>query len=147
MRSSSWSRAPPSGRGCSAATCGQPRGGCGCRRSPARPAGTSACAWAPGSRRWSRAWRCSPWETEQPAGLASADAARLARLDPALDAELLVAGRAAWQVLAGAAGEARLRGRLLWAAAPYDVTYLVAAWQAGREGGGLTCPGGRRSAP
>ncbi len=81
------------------------------------------------------------------AALASADAARLARLDPALDAELLVAGRAAWQVLAGAAGEARLRGRLLWAAAPYDVTYLVAAWQAGREGGGLTCPGGRRSAP
>jgi hypothetical protein len=80
------------------------------------------------------------------AALEAADPARLARLDPAQDAELLVAGRAAWQVLAGAAGKARLRGRLLCAVAPYDVTYLVAAWDAG-QAGGLTCPGGRRSAP
>src|SRR5262249_59116453 len=35
--------------------------------------------------------------------LAAADARWLARLDPARDNELVVAGRAAWQVLAGAA--------------------------------------------
>jgi hypothetical protein len=60
--------------------------------------------------------------------LATADAGWLARLDPALDAELVVAGRAAWQVLAGAAEGRRLAGRLLAMAAPYDVTYLVATW-------------------
>jgi hypothetical protein len=59
--------------------------------------------------------------------LAAADARWLARLDPALDDELVVAGRAAWQVLAGAAGGARMQGRLLCMSAPYGVTYLVAS--------------------
>jgi len=54
----------------------------------------------------------------------------IVRLDPALDAELMIAGRAAWQVLAGAAGGAFLRGQLRCAAAPFDVTYLVASWLA-----------------
>jgi hypothetical protein len=62
--------------------------------------------------------------------LAGADAGRLARLDPALDAELMVTGRAAWQVLAGAAGGTALRGQLRFAAAPLDVGYLVASWAA-----------------
>ena len=62
------------------------------------------------------------------AALANADPAALAGLDPALDAELMIAGRAAWQVLAGAASGAALRGRLRCAVAPYDVTYLVASW-------------------
>jgi hypothetical protein len=61
--------------------------------------------------------------------LAAADARWLARLDPALDDELAVAGRAAWQVLAGAAGGARMQGRLLCMSAPYGVTYLVASWE------------------
>jgi hypothetical protein len=39
-----------------------------------------------------------------------------------------VAGRAAWQVLAGAAAGARMCGRLLCMACPYGVTYLVASW-------------------
>jgi hypothetical protein len=39
-----------------------------------------------------------------------------------------VAGRAAWQVLAGAAGGRRMQGRLLCMSAPYGVTYLVASW-------------------
>lgn len=64
--------------------------------------------------------------------LAAADARWLARLDPARDNELVVAGRAAWQVLAGAAGGRtrghRLQGRLLCMSAPYGVTYLVASW-------------------
>ena len=62
------------------------------------------------------------------AALAAADAGALARLDAALDDELMVAGRAAWQVLAGAAVGARLRGQVRFAAAPLDVTYLVASW-------------------
>jgi hypothetical protein len=61
--------------------------------------------------------------------LAAADTRWLARLDPARDNELAVAGRAAWQVLAGAAEGGRLDGRLLCMAAPYGVTYLVALWQ------------------
>jgi hypothetical protein len=68
--------------------------------------------------------------------LAAADARWLARLDPARDDELVVAGRAAWQVLAGAAGGAagghRLHGRLLCMTAPYGVTYLVASWEESR---------------
>jgi len=68
--------------------------------------------------------------------LAAADARWLARLDPARDNELVVAGRAAWQVLAGAAGGRtrgnRLQGRLLCMNAPYGVTYLVASWEESR---------------
>ena len=45
-----------------------------------------------------------------------------------LDDELMVAGRAAWQVLAGAADGARLRGRLRCATTRYEVSYLVASW-------------------
>jgi hypothetical protein len=75
--------------------------------------------------------------------LAAADAGALARLDPGLDAELMIAGRAAWQVLAGAAASPGpgqvLRGQLRFAAAPLDVSYLVASWDsvpvaAGRAG-------------
>jgi hypothetical protein len=67
------------------------------------------------------------------AALAAADAGQLARLDPAVDVELMIAGRAAWQVLAGAADGVPLLGRLHCAAAPFDVTYLVATWQAARR--------------
>ena len=74
------------------------------------------------------------WEVAE--ALAAADARWLARLDPALDEELVVAGRAAWQVLAGAAGGRtrghRLQGRLLCMSAPYGVTYLVASWEESR---------------
>ena len=63
------------------------------------------------------------------AALAGAEPARLAGLDPALDQELLVAGRAAWQVLGGAATGRRLRGQLRCAVAPYEVSYLVASWE------------------
>jgi hypothetical protein len=63
------------------------------------------------------------------AAFAAADPGALAALDPALDDELKIAGRAAWQVLAGAAAGASLRGRLRCAVAPYDVSYLVASWE------------------
>jgi hypothetical protein len=69
------------------------------------------------------------YDEEVAEALAAADARWLARLDPALDDELVVAGRAAWQVLAGAARGTRMQGRLLGMWAPYGVTYLVASWE------------------
>jgi hypothetical protein len=69
------------------------------------------------------------YDEELAEALAAADARWLARLDPALDDELVVAGRAAWQVLAGAARGVRMQGRLLCMSAPYGVTYLVASWE------------------
>ncbi|SCG35648.1 class III extradiol dioxygenase subunit B-like domain-containing protein [Micromonospora inositola] len=62
--------------------------------------------------------------------LADADTDALLGLDPALSAELKVAGRAPWQVLAGAARAAGgdWRGELSYAAAPYGVSYFVANW-------------------
>jgi aromatic ring-opening dioxygenase LigB subunit len=72
------------------------------------------------------------YDEEVAEALAAADVRWLARLDPALDEEFLVAGRAAWQVLAGAAWGRRMHGRLLCISAPYGVTYLVATWEEGR---------------
>ena len=69
------------------------------------------------------------YDDEVAEALAAADARWLARLDPALDGGLMVAGRAAWQVLAGAAVGARMCGRLRCMASPYGVTYLVASWE------------------
>jgi hypothetical protein len=68
------------------------------------------------------------YDAEVAAALAEADPARLARLAPSLDDELVVAGRAAWQVLAGAAEGRPLRGRLRCAVTRYEVSYLVASW-------------------
>ncbi len=68
------------------------------------------------------------YDAEVAAALAAADPGRLARLDAALDDVLSVAGRAAWQVLAGAAAGRRMRGTLRCAAAPFGVSYLVASW-------------------
>ncbi|MBH5337341.1 hypothetical protein IHE55_22305 [Streptomyces pactum] len=60
--------------------------------------------------------------------LGTADTAALAALDAGLAAELRVAGRAPWQVLAAAAGGTRPTGALLYDDAPYGVGYLVATW-------------------
>ncbi|WP_159773743.1 class III extradiol dioxygenase subunit B-like domain-containing protein [Streptomyces sp. HM190] len=60
--------------------------------------------------------------------LATADVAALKALDTGLAGQLLVSGRAPWQVLAGAAEEADLSGSLLYDDAPYGVGYLVATW-------------------
>ena len=73
--------------------------------------------------------RAQDYDDEVAEALAAADARWLGRLDPALDDELMVAGRAAWQVLAGAATGTRMCGRLLGMANPYGVTYLVACWE------------------
>ncbi|WP_435973686.1 class III extradiol dioxygenase subunit B-like domain-containing protein [Streptomyces sp. Qhu_M48] len=60
--------------------------------------------------------------------LGTADGAALLALDTELAYELKAAGRAPWQVLAGAADGAGLDGRLLFEDAPYGVGYFVAAW-------------------
>lgn len=63
--------------------------------------------------------------------LADASGGALAALDSALAAELLVDGRAAWQVTAGLAATnaaGALEGRLLRSEAPYGVHYAVASW-------------------
>ncbi|WP_258575177.1 class III extradiol ring-cleavage dioxygenase family protein [Streptomyces shenzhenensis] len=49
-------------------------------------------------------------------------------LDADLAHQLKAAGRAPWQVLAGAAEDTDLVGALLYDDAPYGVCYLVAAW-------------------
>ena len=61
--------------------------------------------------------------------LRSADREVLAGLDPVLAEELAAAGRAAWQVLAGATAGRLWSARLLYSAAPYGVGYFVAVWR------------------
>lgn len=60
--------------------------------------------------------------------LATGDSHALRDLDPSLAEELLAAGRAPWQVLAGAAGDGAFAAELLADEAPYGVSYLVASW-------------------
>lgn len=72
--------------------------------------------------------RATPYDDAVAEALAEADSARLARLDAGLARDLMVAGRPAWQVLAGAVGDRSLTGDLLAYEAPYGVGYFVAAW-------------------
>ena len=68
------------------------------------------------------------YDDEVIAALAAADPGALAALDPGRDEELFVAGRAAWQVLAGAASRGAFTADLRYAAAPFEVSYYVATW-------------------
>jgi hypothetical protein len=72
--------------------------------------------------------RAAPYDEVVARALAGADTAALLALDPALSVELLVAGRAAWQVLAGAADGGSWSAEVTYDEAPYGVTYLVATW-------------------
>jgi hypothetical protein len=72
--------------------------------------------------------RAAPFDAEVARALGSADVAALKRLDADLAYELKASGRAAWQVLAGAAEGTDLGGTLLYEDAPYGVGYVVAAW-------------------
>ncbi|MFE9740213.1 class III extradiol dioxygenase subunit B-like domain-containing protein [Streptomyces sp. NPDC006477] len=72
--------------------------------------------------------RAAGFDAEAARALGTADVAALLALDPELAYELKAAGRAPWQVLAGAAEGAGLEGRLLFEDAPYGVGYFVAAW-------------------
>jgi hypothetical protein len=68
------------------------------------------------------------YDDQVSAALAAADPGALAALDPRHDQELLVAGRAAWQVLAGAASAGAFTTDLRYTAAPFEVSYYVATW-------------------
>lgn len=74
--------------------------------------------------------RAQPYDQQVARALADADPAALLGLDPGLSTELKAAGRAPWQVLAGAAAAAGggWRGELTYDAAPYGVAYFVATW-------------------
>jgi hypothetical protein len=72
----------------------------------------------------------APFDGAVAAALAGADPVGLLALDADRAARLLCAGRAPWQVLAGAvAADGRAwHGELLYDAAPYGVAYFVATW-------------------
>lgn len=76
--------------------------------------------------------RAEPFDAAVAEALRAVDVDALAGLDVGLATELGVAGRAPWQVLAGAAaateGVRPWRGEVTYDAAPYGVGYLVATW-------------------
>lgn len=72
--------------------------------------------------------RAAGFDAEVARALGAADVEALKGLDEQLAYELKAAGRAPWQVLAGAAEGAGLSGELLYEDAPYGVGYMVAAW-------------------
>lgn len=69
-------------------------------------------------------------DTAVETSLEHGDPAALLDLEPGIADELLIAGRAAWQVLAGAteAGSAAPAATLHYSATPYGVYYPVATW-------------------
>jgi aromatic ring-opening dioxygenase LigB subunit len=71
--------------------------------------------------------RAEAFDASAETAVRAGDMAALAALDAGLAAELMATGRAAWQVLAGAAGlERRAPGEVLYSDAPFGVSYLVA---------------------
>jgi hypothetical protein len=72
--------------------------------------------------------RAAAFDAGVAAALRDADRAALAALDAELAAELMVAGRPGWQVLAAATAGHDWRGELLHSAAPFGVAYHVAVW-------------------
>lgn len=78
--------------------------------------------------------RAEPYDQIVERALATVDVEALLGLDVGLAADLLVAGRAAWQVLAGAVravGAAGWTAEPLYAEAPYGVGYFVSVWEPG----------------
>ncbi|MFF7474347.1 class III extradiol dioxygenase subunit B-like domain-containing protein [Streptomyces sp. NPDC008092] len=72
--------------------------------------------------------RAAPFDAQAARALGAADIEAIKALDADLAYQLKAAGRAPWQVLAGAAEGADLAGALLYDDAPYGVCYLVATW-------------------
>ncbi|MGH8822992.1 MAG: class III extradiol dioxygenase subunit B-like domain-containing protein [Jiangellaceae bacterium] len=61
--------------------------------------------------------------------LRAGDPAGLLAIGPDLARDLQAAGRAAWQVLAGASAEVLFDAEVVYDAAPYGVGYVVAVWE------------------
>lgn len=77
--------------------------------------------------------RAAGFDAAAAEALGAGDPAGLLRLDAGLATELLSAGRAPWQVLAGAADGATWQAALRYAGAPYGVGYVVAGWRRAGE--------------
>ncbi|GAA5100259.1 hypothetical protein [Nocardia iowensis] len=75
--------------------------------------------------------RSGRYDAEVAAALGEADTEGLGWLDPALSNRLNATGRAAWQVLAGAADGQRFQAELLAGPASSGVGYFVATWTQG----------------
>jgi hypothetical protein len=84
--------------------------------------------------------RAVPYDDAVAEALARADAPYLAGLTVDTARELMVAGRPAWQVLAGATEGAPFEGETIAYEAPYGVGYLVATW-IGSDFDGAEAPG------
>ena len=69
------------------------------------------------------------YDDQVTSALAAADPAALAALDLREDRPLEIAGRAAWQVLAGAAGQDAFDAELRYRGVPFEVSYVVASWR------------------
>jgi hypothetical protein len=74
--------------------------------------------------------RAASYDVEIADALGSADSAALLALDVAEADSLLVAGRAPWQVLAGAAAGTVMTAEQAFFTAPYGVGYHVVTWAA-----------------
>ena len=72
--------------------------------------------------------RAAEWDRQVQEIFVSGDLAALERLDPAIADELLCAGRAPWQVLAGAATGIALRTEHAELSVPFGVGYHLAVW-------------------
>jgi hypothetical protein len=72
--------------------------------------------------------RAAPFDETVQRALTGGDPAGLAELDEKLAAELLVAGRAAWQVLAGATAGGCFRSQIYYVGDPFGVWYPVVRW-------------------
>ena len=72
--------------------------------------------------------RAAPFDQAIEQALTTGDPAGLAALDEKLAAELLAAGRAPWQVLAGAVEGRRFQARTYYLGDPFGVWYPVVRW-------------------
>ena len=69
--------------------------------------------------------RAAPFDAQVELAIRDGNLDALAGLDPALARELMATGRPAWQVLAGAVGAGNPLTEILYADAPFGVSYLV----------------------
>jgi hypothetical protein len=74
--------------------------------------------------------RAADWDRQVHEIFRSGELSALAALDPALADELMCAGRAPWQALAGAAGDTPLTTDVASLSTPFGVAYHVARWRA-----------------
>lgn len=68
------------------------------------------------------------WDDAALSAIRAADGPALLDLDADLARRVLAAGRAPWQVLAGAAGDGEFTADVSYAEAPYGVMYVVGTW-------------------